>query len=246
MTIEATPPPDNELADIFAHGSSLIRRPTAEEEARLELEKRAAAEKRTADEREACWEAITETMSRFRECAPEWPELPKRVHVLDAHGVPQPPPLALARAFKHRGTVLFRGATGAGKTHLAMAGARREFLRAWTLGMAAELTPAARQEFVHDRVTIVPARKLSSLHDTEGHRARASRARFCVIDDLGAEGQTKANGVVDVVCDRFDRNLRTWFTIGLSDEKLLDLYGVLVLRRLYEGALVINLEKPKA
>lgn len=141
--------------------------------------------------------------------------------------------LAWARMPETRGLVL-RGASGAGKTSLAVA-----MFGAWLEGRR---EPGAR--FV-DVVSLSLARARHPLGQGEAPAIlEAMRAPLVVLDDLGQEQPNRAEIVVDVVMARHNANLPTWATTWLGDDDIARRYSGGVLRRLTEGAKVAELELP--
>jgi hypothetical protein len=146
-----------------------------------------------------------------------------------AHRVKNPEAIALARRSLHDRRIVLSGRTGEGKTSLAIA-----MMRAWT----------AEKEKVS---LFVPARALgvARLQHQAGHEepeivSRSMRSALLVLDDVGAERDTQTNAVADVVSERFDRNLPTWVTTGMTRTELASRYGEGVLRRLFEHATILR------
>ena len=129
------------------------------------------------------------------------------------------------------------GPAGTGKTTLACA-----WLRAHL-----ERDPGARIRFV------VAA---DLLRECENPTELAVSADVLVLDDLGAElaGAPARSGLAAqrigpasrVICERFDRGRTTVVTTGLSREQVQAIYDDRTARRLYEGAVLVELgEAPR-
>lgn len=122
--------------------------------------------------------------------------------------------------------VVFAGTSGAGKTSLAIACLRErvphgEFMTAMKLSMARIQSKAGDGE---------PS-------DVE----RAMTVPLLVLDEVGREAKTMHNAVMDVIWARVDSELPTWITTGFKSTELATMYGDGMLRRLTEGATIIQL-----
>lgn len=135
----------------------------------------------------------------------------------------------LARRILGAERVCFAGGAGAGKTTLACACLRERldgglFMSAIALGLA---------------------RAQARLGDGEPELVeRAIAAPLLLLDDVGQEPKVSTNAVKDVVFARYDADLPTWVTTGLTSQELVALYGDGFLRRIAgDGALVVKLAK---
>lgn len=132
----------------------------------------------------------------------------------------------------HLRRVLFYGGPGAGKTTLAAAclrrwargGRRGMFLAASELAVARLQHPAGRGE----APTVIAALATELL----------------VLDDLGLDIVIPTSAIAEVIHARHAHNRRTWVTTGLSSKALTERYGAHILRRLWEGAKLVDL-RPK-
>lgn len=122
---------------------------------------------------------------------------------------------------------IFAGPSGSGKTSLACACLRLRpmgtYVSALRLGTARIQSAAGQGEA--DLVE------------------RAIAAPMLLIDELGGEQKTATNAVRDVVFARHEADLPTWVTTGFRSEQLAEMYGDGLLRRLMEGAYVVQLGK---
>ena len=142
-----------------------------------------------------------------------------------------PEAMVKARAAVTAPLVVFMGPTRAGKTSLAVAmlrarndlGAR--FVRAKRLGTARIQHPAGAGEAPYVEM--------------------AMRAGFVLIDELGGESMTQNDALPDVVFERHESVLPTWFTTGLDAKGVGDRFGGGVHRRIFEGAVIIKLKGPR-
>lgn len=122
--------------------------------------------------------------------------------------------------------VIFAGPSGAGKTSLAIACLRERaphglFVSALRLGTVRIQSAAGKGEAVLVEQAIA--------------------APLLLIDEVGGEAKTATNAVRDVIFARHDADLPTWITTGMKGAQLAELYGDGCLRRLTEGAYVVQL-----
>lgn len=122
----------------------------------------------------------------------------------------------------------FMGPSGAGKTTLACA-ALPTYVRERG---GSPMFVAARE--------LAQARALHSLGDGEPALVeRAMRADVLILDDLGIEEHATRSAVPDVIDERYDRQLVTWVTTGLTVEAITQRYGAGRARRIFEDPVVI-------
>lgn len=116
--------------------------------------------------------------------------------------------------------VCFVGGAGSGKTTLACACLRERldgglFVSAISLGLA---------------------RAQARLGDGEPALVeRAIAAPLLLLDDVGQEPKVASSAVKDVIFARYDADLPTWVTTGLTSEELVALYGDGFVRRVVVG-----------
>lgn len=169
---------------------------------------------------------------RYQWAAPNALELKDRAHPIMRDGSRPPLSVVFSRIAGHDGNIVFVGAAGAGKTSLATAAFRTRFdkrSRGLVFAPAHELGVARIQH---------------SAGHGEAHKVeRAMNAKLLLLDDLGNERPTATNAVPDIILARHERNLPTWITTGVPRDDLAKLYGGGVMRRIFEGALVIECRK---
>ena len=138
-----------------------------------------------------------------------------------------------AGACRHAASVVFVGASGTGKTSLAVAALRARYLdqphhaiarfvSAWQLGIA---------------------RAVHKLGDDEPPLVElALRWRgVLLIDDLGSpKSDPPMSAIPDVLMARHDAELATWVTTWMTDSELEGRYGSGVARRVLEDAAIID------
>lgn len=148
------------------------------------------------------------------------PELASRVKVVSM--------IMRARSMRAQSTLVFIGASGVGKTSLAVATLRDRlehapdekavFAPAWRLGIA-----RARSE------------------DSDPGLVRS--ASFCdllVIDDLGSERNVPSNPVPDIIFERHAEGRATWVTTWMTHTDVAARYGDGIARRIYGRAVIID------
>jgi hypothetical protein len=149
------------------------------------------------------------------------PELAGRVSGLEES--------AQARTIWRHPRLIFMGASGTGKTSLAVASVRRwvsesgkpaGFLHAYKLGVARiqHLAGHGEPEIVENAMTLPLA----------------------LLDDIGSERDTAANALPDVIFGRHAEDRPLWVTTGLGRPQLIARYGAGIVRRLFERAAVIQ------
>lgn len=129
--------------------------------------------------------------------------------------------------------IVLRGAAGCGKTSVLAALVRAE-LEVGRLGVR---WVAARD--------LATTRAQHDLGEVSSLESMAMSCRVLALDDLGNDRRTQLSAVDDVILERHDRELVTWTTTALSPDELTARYGAGVARRIYEGALVLDLGAPK-
>lgn len=170
-------------------------------------------------EREAFDASFQSIPASHRHCALTAPALADWVK----HTAPIP---ALSERVLGSRRVMFMGPAGSGKTTLAVA--------------------CLRVRVPHGRY--VDARSLGTARiqhragDGEAPLVAAcSRAPLLLLDDLGQESNTATNAIPDVIFERHARDAATWVTTGLGRNDITSRYGDGIARRLFEGALVVQL-----
>lgn len=124
--------------------------------------------------------------------------------------------------------VLFVGPSGAGKTSLAVACLRAR---------------VPRCRYV-SALRLGTARIQHSAGDGEAELVeRCMTAPLLLIDEVGGEQRTTTNAVRDVIFERYEADLPTWVTTGMTANQLSEMYGDGMLRRLMEKACVVKLWK---
>lgn len=150
------------------------------------------------------------------------PELPKRV---SGYQLARAQSLAILGAER----VVFIGATGAGKTSLAVALLREALHELGGDGL-----------FVH-AFRLAEAKANQRLGEESPIITAAVRARVLLLDDLGNEPKTELSAIPGVVFERHAEAMQTWVTTPFGPEEIARRYGDGVARRIYERALVIRL-----
>lgn len=211
-----------ELREIMADCAdtwSIRQRMTPEEQARFEAE----ALERATLQRANIIAVLTPPAHRWAHA--DAPELAARVRHPHARAWAWSPPSSTF--------VVIAGATATGKTSLACAAMRtaviqrrREaaeclFVSAHRLGVARIQSKAGAGESL----------------DVE----RAMRCGWLLLDDLGSERDTANNAIPDVIWERYDRELTTWITTGLTSKEIEARYGAGFMRRLIDRSTVLRL-----
>jgi DNA replication protein DnaC len=136
---------------------------------------------------------------------------------------------AQARTIWRHPRLIFMGASGVGKTSLAVACLRRRvaesgkpagFFHAYLLGVARiqHLAGRGEPEIVEN----------------------AMKLPLALLDDVGSERDTAANALPDVIFVRHAEDRPLWVTTGLGRPQLIARYGAGIVRRLFERAAVIQ------
>lgn len=204
----------------------------ARAQAEREREAREAAERVKGRERD--WIGLVG--KRYAWARPGAPELAARCYPRRTGGAAATPQEAIDAILAHAGNVVLVGLPGSGKTSLLCAAlrvrddaeraewrTRRVMLGAYELGSARIQHPAGQGES-----PMVEA---------------ACSASLLLLDDLGNERQTATNAVPDVIQSRHHDDLPTWFTTGETREQIASKYGGGVMRRVFDGALVIEMRR---
>jgi SpoVK/Ycf46/Vps4 family AAA+-type ATPase len=123
--------------------------------------------------------------------------------------------------------VLLCGPAGAGKTSLAVACFRKRLAPKCVFATAFDV---ARARIQH-RAGYGEAPSVEA----------ALRASLLLLDDMGQESQGGSASVAEVIFERHARNMPTWITTGLSLSDIGRRYGDGILRRVAEGALIVQL-----
>jgi DNA replication protein DnaC len=187
------------------------------------------------DEQQAADRVERERLASIRRAAPEryrWARFD--ASELQAR-VKDPTAIAKARdaAEGKLDRAVLTGPAGRGKTTLAVA-------------MAVEI--ATRRNVVPyfaSAIELATARGKESLgHEPELVEC-AMGADLCVIDDLGADKLTPQSAVVDVIHARHARMRPTIVTTGFGVEEIAARYGDGIARRVFEGAVVIDVRGAK-
>jgi DNA replication protein DnaC len=211
-----------ELQEIMAQCAetwSLRQRFTPEEQARLDAE----AQDRGRAQRFAAVAALTPSAHRWAHA--DAPELATRVKHPHARAWAESPP---GSTF-----VLIAGTTATGKTSLACAAMRTAVIRRHREASECVFMSAHR----------LGVSRIQSKAGT-GESADVERAMSCgwlLLDDLGSERDTANNAIPDVIWERYDRELTTWVTTGLTGAEIKGRYGAGFLRRLLDRSTVVKL-----
>lgn len=175
-------------------------------------------------------------VKRFeREVPPayEWahldaPELAQRVRPAGA--------IVAMRGELQQPWVVFYGATGTGKTSLAVAAVRERVKLTgehWTVLLAFRLGLARLQHRAGTGEAALIEQALS--------------ADCLLLDDVGQESMTAINPISDIINERDAQRLTTWITTGLLREQVGERYNGGVARRMFERSHVVRLGvKPAA
>lgn len=208
---------------------------TPEELAELEAKQAERAQReanRAHEANEAGWRRLVG--KRYAWARPTAPELAARCWPQRTAGGLASPQEAIDAILRHEGNVVLRGMPGTGKTSLLCAALRVLYDRhdwrqrlvmadAYELGSARIQHPAGQGE-----APVVDA---------------AMEATLLLLDDLGNERQTQNNAVPDVIMARHHADVPTWITTGETREQIAAKYGGGVMRRVFDGALVIEMRK---
>lgn len=137
-----------------------------------------------------------------------------------------------------------------GPLRAALAGAPGRSLVLWGpagAGKTSVMAAMVRAEVEADRdVCWVAARDLATtraqngLGEESALESRAKRCRLLALDDLGNDRRTQLSAIDDVLLERHDQELRTWVTTALGPAEVTARYGAGIARRVFEGALVIE------
>lgn len=202
------------------------------ERERKELERAAREAERQVQAREQEWMRLVG--KRYAWATPAAPELVKRCHPQRTAGGSATPGEAIDAILAHEGNVVLRGLPGAGKTSLLVAALRVRFNRAdWRTRLV-----------MADATDLGVCRIQHPAGQGEAPLVEAAMvANLLLLDDLGNERQTQNNAVPDVIMSRHRDDLPIWFTTGETREQVAAKYGGGVMRRVFDGALVIEMRK---
>lgn len=217
--VKFAPPRDLTPEELAAH--------EAKEQARAERERARAVEAA-----EAGWLRLVG--KRYAWARPTAPELATRCWPQRTAGGAASAQEAIDAIVRHEGNVVLRGLPGTGKTSLLCAALRVLYDRHdW------------RQRLVMaDAYELGSARIQHPAGQGEAPPVEAAMgATLLLLDDLGNERQTQNNAVPDVVMARHHADVPTWFSTGETREQIAAKYGGGVMRRIFDGALVIEMRK---
>lgn len=177
--------------------------------------------------------AVASIRDRYRWAHLDAPELVERLA--------RPDVLAQARAAVTAPVVLLVGPTGAGKSSLGTAIFRAHLDRATAQGASPEARSwGARALWVHAKPLSL-ARRESPLGGEPALLARAREASVLLLDDLGQESPSDQGDLVAVLSERQEEGRPLIVTCGWGIEGMVERYGPHLVRRLVEGAEVIDL-----
>jgi DNA replication protein DnaC len=147
-------------------------------------------------------------------------------------------PIALAKASASHPRVVLTGASGTGKTTLAVCMARR-WAYEWASSPAYE---AGQAPLFASCVALASSRMRTSGREAPLVLA-AIAAPLLVLDDLGnPKSEPPSSPIVDVIWERVEKRRPTWITTWLSPDDCTARYGDGVTRRVFERARIIRLE----
>lgn len=137
-----------------------------------------------------------------------------------------PERVAKALSAPPSGSIMLVGDTGTGKTSLAVA----------MLLAAVRIAPALRdRDRFASSFVLAGARNRHPLGKGEAPEIVAAMgAPLLLLDDLGSEGDARANVISEVIFARHEADLPTWITTGFPAEQLMARYGSAIIRRVIE------------
>jgi hypothetical protein len=177
--------------------------------------------------------AVASIPERYRWAHLDAPELPERLA--------RPESLAQARDALRAPVVLLTGQTGAGKTSLGVALLRAHLERATVAGAPPEARSwGARALWAHAK-RISLARREAPLGSEPALLVRAREASVLLVDDLGQEAPADQGDVVSLLAERQESQRPLIVTCGWGVSGMLERYSPHLVRRLVDGAVVIDL-----
>lgn len=169
--------------------------------------------------------AIAQLPPAYRWSHPDAPDLPNRAPRWGAIRA------TILDAVQNRRSAVLIGPAGSGKTSVAAAMIRH----AWAIHQA------EHPRFFHAHRLAI-ARGQHGLGEGEAPMVHwAMTSPMVVIDDLGNERKTELSAVMDVIFDRHAESLCTWYTTPFGHDEISKRYGDGIARRVFEGALVVDL-----
>jgi DNA replication protein DnaC len=155
---------------------------------------------------------------------------------------------ARGRANIRERLVMITGPAGVGKTTLGVAMLRAAF-ELWMKNCKAKWATYTDDPPMPRLPSMVHAHRLGSVriqtaagNGEAPYVAAAIRAPLVLIDDVGAEKATQMNALPDVVRERALAQRPTWFTTGLTFDQMAQRYDDGIARRLFEGAVEIDVK----
>lgn len=177
--------------------------------------------------------AVASIPERYRWAQLDAPELPGRLG--------RPESLAGARSALESRVVLLVGGTGSGKTSLGTALFRAHLERATCEGATPEARAwGSRALWAHAK-RLSLARREAPLGAEPAALTRAREASVLLVDDLGQEAPADQGDVVSILAERQESQRPLIVTCGWGLAGMAERYSPHLVRRLVEGAQVIDL-----
>lgn len=133
-----------------------------------------------------------------------------------------------ARECASASRVILVGASGTGKTSLAVA-----MLRLWVEDQRIPAHFALATDLASARTRATMGREAQEVTE-------ATNSPLLLLDDLGTDGDVPRSAVTEVIFKRHAEQRPIWVTTWLDPDKAAAKYGEGIARRLYEGAKIID------
>jgi IstB-like ATP binding protein len=217
--------------DFAAFLANLPYTPPSElETARWEAEKKAAAaeeERGRLADRERVWRTVVP--AEYAHLTESHPDLMQYTRPLSpGGGIADRTRLVRYVSTYDKGSVVFVGPAGTGKTMLAVASLRAAF-------------DLRKRCMYVNAVRLAVARSHHRMGDGESEMVEdAIRADVLLIDDLGQDAHTALSPIKDVILLRREAKKHTWFTLAKPRAVIEAEYGGGVSRRMFDNGLTVE------